>query len=57
MVFEMNRRFPPVMLTAALGVAMFLANGQPPPPSADPYANNPDAGKCGFRAKEIIIPS
>src|SRR5580704_14996107 len=44
----MNHRFPAVALTAALGVLIFQANGQTPPPSADPYANNPDAGKMQF---------
>jgi 2-keto-3-deoxy-L-rhamnonate aldolase RhmA len=35
---------------AALGIASFNAQtpGQTPPPSADPYANNPDAGKLQF---------
>jgi 2-keto-3-deoxy-L-rhamnonate aldolase RhmA len=44
----MNRRFPVLTLTAALGLAMFQALGQTPPPNADPYANNPDAGKTQF---------
>src|SRR5437879_3594616 len=43
-------------LAAALGIATFLAQGQnaparkgqTPAPSADPYANNPDAGKLQF---------
>jgi len=35
---------------AALGIATFNAQtpAQPPAPSADPYANNPDAGKTQF---------
>jgi hypothetical protein len=44
--FAMNRRFPVVALTAAL--VIFQIKGQTPPPSADPYANNPDAGKTQF---------
>ncbi|MGP8245492.1 MAG: hypothetical protein ACLQVN_13345 [Bryobacteraceae bacterium] len=44
----MNRRFPAVALTAALGLVIFQAQGQTPPPSADPYANNPDAGRTRF---------
>jgi 2-keto-3-deoxy-L-rhamnonate aldolase RhmA len=41
-------------LTAALGIVMFQVQGQnqpagrAPAPSADPYANNPDAGKLQF---------
>src|SRR6266481_1355772 len=49
---EMIRRFPLVAL-AALGFVQFQATGQipagqTPPASADPYANNPDAGKLQF---------
>jgi len=44
----MNRRFPVAALTTALGLVIFQAQGQTPPPSADPYANNPDAGKTQF---------
>src|SRR6266568_3897819 len=49
---EMNRRFPVVAL-AALGLTVFEAQGQAPAPrtpapTADPYANNPDAGKLQF---------
>ena len=44
----MNHRFPIVALTAALGLVILQAQGQTPPPSADPYANNPDAGKTKF---------
>ena len=40
-------RFPVVAL-AALGLVIFQAQGQTPPPTADPYANNPDAGKLQF---------
>jgi 2-keto-3-deoxy-L-rhamnonate aldolase RhmA len=38
-------------LSAALGIVIFQAQGQqnrPAAPSADPYANNPDAGKTQF---------
>src|SRR5579871_5051910 len=45
---DMNRRFPAVALTAALGFVMLQAQGQAPPANADPYANNPDAGKLQF---------
>src|ERR1700733_13398677 len=44
----MNGRSSGVALTAALGLAMFHAQAQTPRPSADPYANNPDAGKLQF---------
>ncbi|HEV3333781.1 MAG TPA: aldolase/citrate lyase family protein [Bryobacteraceae bacterium] len=45
----MNRRFRVVALTAALGLVIFQAQGQQAPPAtADPYANNPDAGKLQF---------
>ncbi len=43
-----------VTLCVALGFVAFQAQGQPPArgqapgPSADPYANNPDAGKTKF---------
>jgi hypothetical protein len=47
---EMIRRFPLVAL-AALGYVQFQATGQTPPASADPYANNPDAGNCNFRSR------
>ena len=48
----MIRRFPLVAL-AALGFVQFQATGQvpagqTPPASADPYANNPDAGRLQF---------
>jgi 2-keto-3-deoxy-L-rhamnonate aldolase RhmA len=38
------------LAAAALGIATFNAQtpAQPPAPSADPYANNPDAGKLQF---------
>ena len=42
----MIRRFPLVAL-AALGFVQFQATGQTPA-SADPYANNPDAGRLQF---------
>ena len=47
------RRFPLVSLFAAMGLALFQAQGQTPAgqtprPNADPYANNPDAGKMQF---------
>src|SRR5689334_8288524 len=50
---EMVRRFLLVALAAVLGVVQFQAMGQTPagqtpPASADPYANNPDAGKLQF---------
>ena len=35
-------------LALLLGIALFPAEGQTPPPTADPYANNPDAGKLQF---------
>ena len=45
----MNRRFPGLALTIALGLVMYQAQGQTPRPStADPYANNPDAGRMQF---------
>ena len=45
----MNRRFPVAALTAALGLADVSGTGaDTPPPTADPYANNPDAGKLQF---------
>src|SRR6202167_3745547 len=44
----MNYQFPGLALTAALGSVMLQAQGQTPAPGADPYANNPDAGKLQF---------
>src|SRR5881398_292719 len=49
----MIRRFPLVALSGVLGFVQFQATGQIPagqtlPASADPYANNPDAGKLQF---------
>jgi hypothetical protein len=50
----MNRLMPNVVLFAALGMATFSAWGQTAPPAqapkptADPYANNADAGKLRF---------
>src|ERR1700674_5023905 len=43
----MSSRFTVAALCAALGLA-FQAQGQTPRPTADPYANNPDAGKMQF---------
>lgn len=37
----------PLLAGATLGLFMY-AQAQTPPPSADPYANNPDAGKQSF---------
>src|SRR5438552_13650156 len=49
----MIRRFPLVALSGVLGFVQFQATGQIPagqtlPASADPYANNPDAGRLQF---------
>src|SRR5579871_1078385 len=53
----MNRLVAPLVLSAAIGFGLFLAHGQQPAdskqgkqaaPSADPYANNPDAGTLKF---------
>src|ERR1700678_2584052 len=44
----MNYQFPGLALTAALGLVTLQAQGQTPAPGADPYANNPDAGKTQF---------
>ena len=50
----MKRTIFAVALCAVLGVVSFYgqgqapARGQQPPPTADPYANNPDAGKSKF---------
>jgi hypothetical protein len=44
----MKRRFQAAQLTAALGLIALLGRAQTPPPTADPYANNPDAGKLQF---------
>ena len=51
----MKRLLFAVALSAALGIVTFQAQGQNAPargqgpaPSADPYANNPDAGKQQF---------
>lgn len=45
----MKRELFAVALAATLGIGVFQARGQnPPPPNADPYANNPDAGKLQF---------
>jgi 2-keto-3-deoxy-L-rhamnonate aldolase RhmA len=48
----MKRELFAVALVASLGMVLFQARGQnqpgQPPPSADPYANNPDAGKLQF---------
>jgi hypothetical protein len=52
---EVKRLLFAVALSAALGIVTFQAQGQNAPargqgpaPSADPYANNPDAGKQAF---------
>src|SRR6266513_2178324 len=49
----MKRLLFAVAVVTALGIATFTAQGQAPaqparPASADPYANNPDAGKTQF---------
>ena len=49
----MTRKFSVVMLSSALLLVLFQAQGQTPAnqtprPNADPYANNPDAGKMQF---------
>ena len=44
----MIRRYPVLALTAAFGLVVFQAQAQTPPPNADPYANNADAGKTQF---------
>src|SRR5258708_38267652 len=50
--FDMNRRFPVLVFMAALGPVVLHAQAQPqgqtPRPNADPYINNPDAGKTQF---------
>src|SRR5579863_2235926 len=45
---KMNRRYPVLALTAALGLVVLQAQGQAPRPNADPYANNADPGKTQF---------
>ena len=51
----MSQRFFAVLISAALGLVVFGARAQTPPPqpprtatSADPYANNPAAGTTAF---------
>src|SRR5271170_1433507 len=49
----MNRLILSLALSAAIGMVVFQARGQapaaqPPKANADPYANNPDAGKLKF---------
>src|SRR4030095_14128052 len=49
----MSCRFPLMAVAITLGLAQFPSAGQvpaqqTPPPTADPYANNPDAGKLQF---------
>jgi 2-keto-3-deoxy-L-rhamnonate aldolase RhmA len=46
----MKRLLTAVVIAAGLGIATFDAQtpAQPPRPSADPYANNPDAGRQQF---------
>ena len=48
----MNRRFARLALSGAIGLGLFVLQAQQPgnsrpagqaPPTADPYANNPDA--------------
>src|ERR1700678_2957206 len=46
--FGMKYRYPVLAFTATLGLVIFQAQAQTPPPNADPYANNPDAGKMQF---------
>jgi 2-keto-3-deoxy-L-rhamnonate aldolase RhmA len=46
---KMKRQLLTVAAVAALGIVLFRAQGQQAPKaSADPYANNPDAGKMQF---------
>ncbi len=45
---KVNRRFAVFVLSAALGLAIGRAHAQQPAPSADPYANNADAGTTKF---------
>lgn len=44
----MNHGFPVMALTIAMGCALSQAQVQTPWPNADPYADNPDAGKTQF---------
>ncbi len=44
----MHRLLLGAALPAALGLVMFQAQAQTPPPTADPYANNAEAGKTQF---------
>ena len=44
----MNKRFPVMALTVAMGFSLAQTPVQPPRPNADPYANNADAGKTAF---------
>ena len=49
----MDRRFQAAALCVAGGLLIFPAQAQsqgqaPPPSTADPYANNPDAGNMRF---------
>ena len=44
----MNHGFPVMALTVVAGFALSQAQVQTPRPNADPYANNPDAGKTQF---------
>src|SRR5689334_16160899 len=49
----MKRQLSAVALMVSVGIVLFSARGQnqagqTPPPSADPYANNPDAGRLQF---------
>src|SRR6202140_4296863 len=45
---KMNRRFAALVLSAALGLAIGRGQAQQPAPTADPYANNADAGATKF---------
>ena len=53
----MNRRFARLALSGAIGLGLFVLQAQQPgnsrpagqaPPTADPYANNADAGTTKF---------
>jgi 2-keto-3-deoxy-L-rhamnonate aldolase RhmA len=44
----MKVQFSILTLAAAFGLILFPAHGQQPPSTADPYANNPDAGRMQF---------
>src|SRR4051794_7260413 len=44
----MESRMHRLLHIALFGIVTFQAVGQTPPPTADPYANNPDAGRLKF---------